>query len=341
MTFSATRAGSAPAHSEGAIAQTSPGETTAPSPLAPGETGAFDPADDPGEGESRVFAEPLAETEPLAEADPLPDEGLPGENDPIDDPLEEDESLDDPYSDDDPYLDDDPYADDDDIDDDDGDKVLVRADPAIARPRHRAPGSSRRAPAEPRPGFFARLFGRARRTFPEPRVPRETVQLPAYEPNEDIADQLPPPELPSSMAMAEQVTLSYEDVGALPPASDLHAEPLPSELAELDAATLARAHAAEQAGAGDAGEIAEPAGTQVVPAQSGQLAAAPVEPAPAQTDAPGDIAGELRTAEETAAGRVAAEQVADEQVADEQVKAVLTSALDRLGSAHHRPFSRA
>jgi hypothetical protein len=44
-----------------------------------------------------------------------------------------------------------------------------------------------------------------------------------------------------------------------------------------------------------------------------------------------DIAAELQAAEEIAA----------EQVAAEEVTAVLTAVLDRLGAAHHRPFSRA
>jgi hypothetical protein len=48
-------------------------------------------------------------------------------------------------------------------------------------------------------------------------------------------------------------------------------------------------------------------------------------------DEPPDIAAELQAAEEAAA----------EQVATEEVTAVLTAALDRLGAAHHRPFSRA
>jgi hypothetical protein len=47
-------------------------------------------------------------------------------------------------------------------------------------------------------------------------------------------------------------------------------------------------------------------------------------PDPAKPD-DDDIAGELNAAEETA---------------DAEVTAVLTSVLDRLGAAHHRPFSR-
>ena len=66
-----------------------------------------------------------------------------------------------------------------------------------------------------------------------------------------------------------------------------------------------------------------------------------VEPEPALTkedpppdeppQEPPDIAAELQVAEEVAA----------EQVAAEEVTAVLTAVLDRLGAAHHRPFSRA
>jgi hypothetical protein len=52
---------------------------------------------------------------------------------------------------------------------------------------------------------------------------------------------------------------------------------------------------------------------------------AAAEPEPAPEDTP-DIAAELKAAEEAAT---------------EEVTAVLTAALDRLGAAHHRPFSRA
>jgi hypothetical protein len=38
---------------------------------------------------------------------------------------------------------------------------------------------------------------------------------------------------------------------------------------------------------------------------------------------------------------IAAELKAAEEVAADEVTAVLTAVLDRLGAAHHRPFSRA
>jgi hypothetical protein len=37
---------------------------------------------------------------------------------------------------------------------------------------------------------------------------------------------------------------------------------------------------------------------------------------------------------------MAAESIAAEEVSAEEVTAVLTAVLDRLGAAHHRPFSR-
>ena len=46
---------------------------------------------------------------------------------------------------------------------------------------------------------------------------------------------------------------------------------------------------------------------------------------PAQAEAPQDISAQIRAAEEVAA---------------EEVTAVLSGVLDRLGAAHHRPFSR-
>ena len=60
-------------------------------------------------------------------------------------------------------------------------------------------------------------------------------------------------------------------------------------------------------------------------------------------DAAGDDLGEshrLESDDREAAPDVSTEIVAAEEVAAEQVTAVLTGVLDRLGAAHHRPFSR-
>ncbi|MEA2207623.1 MAG: hypothetical protein QOF54_100 [Solirubrobacteraceae bacterium] len=57
---------------------------------------------------------------------------------------------------------------------------------------------------------------------------------------------------------------------------------------------------------------------------------------------PADTADEaiFADADESQRGEVAAELAAAEEVATEQVAAVLSGVLDRLGAAHHRPFSR-
>ncbi len=138
------------------------------------------------------------------------------------------------------------------------------------------------ADVEPQPsrGFFARLFGRRRRTkwltpselAPEPTLALEPELAPepesAHEP--DSASE-PEPQRPDAFAAVRQ---------ALAPESFQSAHPF-----------------------------------AVVPASSTQV----VDRAEA----------------------ISAELIAAEEVAAEEVTAVLTAVLDRLGAAHHRPFSRA
>ena len=65
---------------------------------------------------------------------------------------------------------------------------------------------------------------------------------------------------------------------------------------------------------------------------------APVEPSDAAIESPGKP--EPR-AQATPATDISAELAAAEEAATDEVTAVLTTVLDRLGAAHHRPFSRA
>ena len=81
-------------------------------------------------------------------------------------------------------------------------------------------------------------------------------------------------------------------------------------------------------------------------AASHPYAALPPAPAAAEpsvdrsvTPEPQEPAGEA--AEEPVVSDISAELMAAEEVAAEEVTAVLTAVLDRLGAAHHRPFSRA
>jgi hypothetical protein len=70
--------------------------------------------------------------------------------------------------------------------------------------------------------------------------------------------------------------------------------------------------------------------------------AEPDEPAPQAAPEDGVEAqgADLGESREDAPGDISAEIAAAEEVAAEQVTAVLTGVLDRLGAAHHRPFSR-
>jgi hypothetical protein len=91
----------------------------------------------------------------------------------------------------------------------------------------------------------------------------------------------------------------------------------------------------------------QPAEAPEPPAAPSAVEASPVEPAtPPAIQSAGDstaIAPAPETAEptETAASGLGAELRAAEEAGEDHVEAVLTATLDRLGAAHHRPFSRA
>ena len=98
-----------------------------------------------------------------------------------------------------------------------------------------------------------------------------------------------------------------------------------------------------------AGPSTEPVSVAGPPEPSGDATPAPAdEPAP---EAAGDASppgeepespdAEASESAHRPAADVAQELLAAEESATEQVTAVLTAALDRLGAAHHRPFSRA
>jgi hypothetical protein len=155
-----------------------------------------------------------------------------------------------------------------------------------------------------RRGFFARLFGRRREawTAEEPELHTSTVAEDAEEHPE------PPPRAGQAEAPDQAMTLAAE-VAIVE--QELDAEPAPAPEPPRTQAPIAPATPAAAASASESIELAERDGA--------------VEPRPS-SDAQADIAAELERAEEAA---------------QEQVTAVLTGVLDRLGAAHHRPFSRA
>jgi hypothetical protein len=188
------------------------------------------------------------------------------------------------------------------------DSLLASADEDAPQPEQEPePAPERRL------GFFARLFGRRHAT----RKTTGELDLDTLEIADDPSDE--PPALDEADASDEAPILA-EDAGIDAEAeldvemeldAELDAEVLPpTPPTPTPAATNRSTQAATEAG--EAADRLQPAGA--------------VEQDHSPTDAQANIAAELEQAEEAAT---------------EQVTAVLTGVLDRLGAAHHRPFSRA
>jgi hypothetical protein len=195
---------------------------------------------------------------------------------------------------------------------------------ALSLPAPRAPWHLEDAPSrsaaeatpvpESRRGFFARLFGRRRRT-PDAVAP-EILDRPGVDAQSHAEDADPPPGAPREWE-TEPVAgepISVEQAGeaaALDPDPE-GPEPTRDVSPEADErAPQPETEHGPQAAEQPLAASREPAGAE--------------EPEPEQPAPTPDIAAELKAAEE---------------VAVEEVKAVLSAVLDRLGAAHHRPFSR-
>ncbi len=196
---------------------------------------------------------------------------------------------------------------------------------AFGSPGAPEPGPAREAPAsedaespprdtrgdgDPEPtrrGFFARLFGRRNRR-PEERDPAPELHTELDEPP---AEPAPTPE-PAEPTALEALQARFAARPQLPATPSAPADPIIEEPA--------------------------PAPSEVVPDPPAAEDLSPDPPpsedlSPDPTDA--DLSSELRRAEEIGAQDVRAAPTEDE------VKEILTGVLDRLGAAHHRPFSRA
>jgi hypothetical protein len=191
---------------------------------------------------------------------------------------------------------------------------------------------------EPRRGFFARLFGR-RRPQVDPRSP------------DDLDPELDPTER-SFEADADHATARAGAEAPQPAARSSAIESLQARFAPATAAA-ARAASSEPATAEAPAAVPEAVMSGAPDADAEQaLPDADAEQALPDADAEqaetaGPEAAEFEIAETEAAEPEAAEPVdlaaelkAAEEVAAEEVRAVLTAVLDRLGAAHHRPFSR-
>jgi hypothetical protein len=174
---------------------------------------------------------------------------------------------------------------------------------------------------EPRRGFFARFFGRWRKPedaeaggaeeSPEAASPAGALPEPEQPANESLPESAAPaitePLVPDAdTALDADTGLDADTALEADSALDADTEAAPPEAPAADEVENDQAPAEPVANAAAAGP--EAASQQQVPAEQGE-----------------DIAAELKAAEETE---------------DAEVTAVLTSVLDRLGAAHHRPFSR-
>jgi hypothetical protein len=155
-----------------------------------------------------------------------------------------------------------------------------------------------------RRSFFSRLFRRRPRTEPVEPDPYELTAV-AEEPWVSEWDE-PLTLLEPSFEPGESGEDPYATIEPTPGALD-PGEPLATE----------EAIATEEPAAADTPERAD---------AEGLIAASTEEPVAGAAAGPADLSAELEAAE---------------QVAAEQVTIVLTAVLDRLGAAHHRPFSRA
>jgi hypothetical protein len=185
----------------------------------------------------------------------------------------------------------------------DADPTLPSSDAALR------PEAETRTEQMPRRGFFARLFGGRRRTIP---APEEDAQGEL----EPLATAAPAGTSAGEPKTTEQSVKAETQIGPKSAPSD------PAAAASI--ATVEDGAGLDLLGDTDQeSQNAQPA-EGIEPADGVEQSEQAETAISSEQQAP-DLAAELRAAEETAA---------------EEVRAMLVAVLDRLGAAHHRPFSR-
>ena len=194
-----------------------------------------------------------------------------------------------------------------------------------------------RAEPEPRRGFFARLFGGRRRRTEEP-TPTEAPPAPAARSDEELP--------PASSETAPEPRPDYLPASpeeALPVIVVAEHEPPVAEPEQVEAIETAAPPTEDPPAAEPEAEVAEDVveETEV----DAETTDADADASEADTDADANAndaeAREDPTSPRPSAKDIAAELQAAEESAAAEVTAILTGVLDRLGAAHHRPFSRA
>jgi len=189
----------------------------------------------------------------------------------------------------------------------------------------------------PRRGFFARLFGRGAAAEPAPMDDTTTpLGAPAT-----FAGAEPEPGAREPVDLVESAT-TPEPVGLTESATT----PQPVGLAESATTPepiglMERTEAAEPDDRLERNEAGEAADTfEATGAAFGLFEATEPPAADEAVEVPEPSPPSAEERSTGALGSLAAELQTAEEAAVVQVDLVLTSALDRLGSAHHRPFSR-
>jgi hypothetical protein len=188
---------------------------------------------------------------------------------------------------------------------------------------------AKQAASEPRRGFFARLFGLHRGV---------KVELAPQEPEARTHSSFT-----AAAAVAAQedgTTVEHPQLAARSAIESLQARFAP----EPPATASASAEPSSATPAEPRDEATPEPQTQTQPQpQASERSLAP-DRATRPLEEPAAEAVEAARSEDPRASRateLAAELEAAEEVAAQEVTAVLTAVLDRLGAAHHRPFSRA
>jgi hypothetical protein len=119
---------------------------------------------------------------------------------------------------------------------------------------------------------------------------------------------------------------------------ELTAQPAPDTAAQIPPPETASASIERRPGEAPAPQQTPPGGDRPETTFGGARDDAAVVSEEHETDEAGEQPQQVPSAE---VSDISAELKTAEEVAAEQVKAMLTSMLDRLGAAHHRPFSRA
>jgi hypothetical protein len=182
---------------------------------------------------------------------------------------------------------------------------------------------------EPRRGFFARLFGRRRARAHEYESADAHKMTPSEPSTPSEPEYAQEPTATEPAQPGERIAPNVE-AASWTPATDEPADAFTAVSRALTPETVAAANVFATSPKLDRRASAKAPAWQI-----------PAEPPAAATEPAQAVAANAPKPAEEQAEDLAAELLKAEEAASAEVTAVLTAVLDRLGAAHHRPFSRA